>query len=88
MKKRGATVFTCSFLGQDISKACIKEGETYIETNQCSKAKFYSYNQICQNLITSSKNNICLSYGQSCIEMDFDEYQKARENSNPYNWEK
>ena len=87
-EKRGASVLTCSFLQQDNSKACIKEGESCIETNQCSKVKFYPNNGICQYLNTSSKNNICLSYGQSCIEMDSNEYQKAREYSNPYNGEK
>ena len=88
-KKNGATALTCQNIGQYNfnSNACIKEGESCVETNQCSKVKFNAHN-ICQNLITSTNNNICLAFGDSCIEMDSDEYEQAKEYSNPYNGEK
>lgn len=76
-KKSGATVYLCHELNYkdvDNSKVCVKEGDSCIKVNSCSKVKFYSEN-ICEKLLASSKDNICIKSGEECREINAEKYK-------------
>ena len=82
-KQSGATIKICSDFNNynpDNNKTCVKEGDSCIEVDSCSKVKFYAYN-ICEKLIASSKDDICINSGDECREINAEKY-KNRYNTN------
>ena len=84
--KNGATIHLCSsFNGYDIPEACIKEGDSCVLTNECTKVKFFSYYCDCSKLNTKSNNNICYTSGGECVEINKEKYKNAINYNYNYN---
>ena len=75
--KNGASIILCSKLEcSDNSKVCIKEGDSCVETEDCTKVSFYgeSYYYNCEKLKTKSLDNMCIRFGGECIEINKEIY--------------
>ena len=84
--KNGATIHLCSsFNGYDIPESCIKEGDSCVLTNECTKVKFFSYYCNCSKLNTKSNNNICYTSGGEWVEINKEKYKNAINYNYNYN---
>ncbi len=74
--KNRATIQLCSsFNRYDIPEICIKEGDSCVVTNECTKVKFFANYFECDKLNTKSNNNICYNSGGECVEINKEKYK-------------